>query len=219
MLQKVVRSTVIDAPIERVWAVIRDFNSHDQWHDVVETSRIEGGEASSQVGCVRNFSLRDGNRIREQLLTLDDREHKSTYCIVEATVPLQRYVATVTLKPVTDGNRTFWHWESTFATPPGQERELREMVARDVYEAGFANLRRHLRTRRRPARTRCRGAAHRAAAAGAPHRRARTGRCDATAGRRRDGRRRPAPAKCASASARSASTSSTCTCAAAGSRR
>ena len=144
MLQKVVRSTVIDAPIERVWAVIRDFNSHDQWHDVVEVSRIEGGEESSQVGCVRAFSLRDGNRIREQLLTLDDREHKSTYCIVEATVPLQRYVATVTLKPVTDGNRTFWHWESTFATPPGQERELREMVARDVYEAGFANLRRHL---------------------------------------------------------------------------
>jgi len=144
MLQKVVRSTVIDAPIERVWAVIRDFNSHDQWHDVVETSRIEANESSSQVGCVRNFSLRDGNRIREQLLTLDDREHKSTYCIVEATVPLQRYVATVTLKPVTDGDRTFWHWESSFATPPGRERELREMVARDVYEAGFANLRRHL---------------------------------------------------------------------------
>lgn len=144
MLQKVVRSTVIDAPIERVWQVLRDFNSHDQWHDVVETSRVEANESSSQVGCVRSFTLKDGNRIREQLLTLDDREHKSTYCIVEATVPLQRYVASVTLKPVTDGNRTFWHWESSFATPPGQERELREMVARDVYEAGFANLRRHL---------------------------------------------------------------------------
>jgi len=144
MLQRVVRSTVIDAPIERVWAVIRDFNSHDQWHDVVEASRIEANESSSQVGCVRSFTLKDGNRIREQLLTLDDREHKSTYCIVEATVPLQRYVATVTLKPVTDGDRTFWHWESSFATPAGRERELREMVARDVYEAGFANLRRHL---------------------------------------------------------------------------
>jgi len=98
--------------------VLRDFNSHDQWHDVVETSRIEANESSSQVGCVRSFTLKDGNRIREQLLTLDDREHKSTYCIVEATVALQRYVASVTLKPVTDGNRTFWHWESTFATPP-----------------------------------------------------------------------------------------------------
>ena len=145
MLQHIVRSTVIDAPIERVWAVLRDFNSHDQWHVVVESSRIEGGERSDQVGCVRSFTLRDGHRIREQLLTLSDSEHKSTYCIVEATVPLQRYVATVTLKPVTDGNRTFWHWESTFTTPPGQERELRDMVAKDVYEAGFDNLRRHLR--------------------------------------------------------------------------
>ncbi len=144
MLQKIVRSTVIDAPIERVWAVLRDFNSHDQWHDVVERSQIEGDERSDRVGCVRSFTLKDGNRIREQLLTLDDREYKSTYCIVEATVPLQRYVATVTLKPVTDGKRTFWHWESSFATPPGMERELRDMVATGVYEAGFTNLRQHL---------------------------------------------------------------------------
>jgi NADPH:quinone reductase-like Zn-dependent oxidoreductase/uncharacterized protein YndB with AHSA1/START domain len=150
-LQRVVRSTVIDAPIERVWAVLRDFNSHDRWHAVVEESRIEGGERSDQVGCVRRFSLRDGNRIREQLLELDDAAHRSTYTIVEATVPLRRYVATVTLKPVTDGDRTFWHWESTFATPPGMERELSEMVARDVYEAGFDNLRRYLQGQGGPA--------------------------------------------------------------------
>jgi NADPH:quinone reductase len=145
MLQRVVRSTVIDAPIERVWAILRDFNSHDEWHDVVQTSRIEGGERSDQVGCIRDFTLKDGNRVREQLLTLSDSEFKSTYCIVEATIPLLRYVATVTLKRVTDGNRTFWHWESSFATPPGRERELRELVAQGVYEAGFENLRRHLR--------------------------------------------------------------------------
>jgi NADPH:quinone reductase-like Zn-dependent oxidoreductase/uncharacterized protein YndB with AHSA1/START domain len=145
VLQKVTRSTIIDAPIERVWAVLRDFNSHDQWHAVVDQSRIEGGRRSDAVGCVRDFRLKDGHHIREQLLALDDRNHRSTYCIVEATVPLQRYVATVTLKPVTDGNRTFWHWESSFATPPGMEAELREMVANGVYEAGFDNLRRHLR--------------------------------------------------------------------------
>ncbi len=145
MLQSVTRSAIIDAPIERVWAVLRDFNSHDQWHDVVEQSRIEGGEASSRIGCVRNFTLKDGHHIREQLLSLDDRAFVSRYCIVEATVPLQRYVATVTLKRVTDGDRTFWHWHSTFATPPGQERELVNMVASGVYEAGFANLRRYLR--------------------------------------------------------------------------
>ena len=143
-MQRVVRSTIIDAPIERVWAVLRDFNSHDRWHRAIETSRVEGGERSDQVGCVRSFTLKDGHRIREQLLTLSDTEHTSTYCIVEATVPLQRYVATVTLKPVTDGSRTFWHWESTFSTPPGMERELHDMVAEGVYEAGFEDLRKHL---------------------------------------------------------------------------
>lgn len=154
MLQKVVRSAIIDAPIERVWAVLRDFNSHDQWHSAIADSHIEGGERSDQVGCVRNFRLKDGNHLREQLLTLSDSEHKSTYCIVEASLPLQRYVATVTLKPVTDGNRTFWHWESSFATPAGLERELRDTVAQGVYETGFEDLRRYLRggvDRRAPA--------------------------------------------------------------------
>jgi NADPH:quinone reductase len=144
MLQRVVRSTILDAPIERVWSVLRDFNSHARWHDVVEQSRIDGGERSDQVGCVRSFTLKDGNHIREQLLTLDDRAFKSTYCIVQATVPLKRYVATITLKPVTDGNRTFWHWESTFSTPPGMETELCDLVANGVYETGFQNLRRYL---------------------------------------------------------------------------
>src|SRR3982750_3151862 len=98
MLQRVVRSTIVDAPIERVWAVLRDFNSHDQWHDVVEASRIEGDERSDQIGCVRSFALNDGHRIREQLLTLSDDKHVSTYCIVESTLPLERYVATLALK-------------------------------------------------------------------------------------------------------------------------
>jgi NADPH:quinone reductase-like Zn-dependent oxidoreductase/uncharacterized protein YndB with AHSA1/START domain len=143
-MQRVTRSTVIDAPIERVWEVLRDFNGHDRWHPAVADSHIEGGEAADQVGCVRNFHLSDGNHIREQLIALSDTDHISTYCILDATVPLQRYVATLQLKPVTDGNRTFWHWQSTFDTPPGREAELADMVGRGVYEAGFEALRRHL---------------------------------------------------------------------------
>jgi NADPH2:quinone reductase len=141
---RVTRSAVIDAPVERVWAVLRDFNSHDAWHPAVADSRIEDGAPADQVGCVRNFHLTDGAHVREQLLALSDTDFVSTYCILDATVPLRRYVATVTLKRVTDGNRTFWHWQSTFETPRGRERELADMVGRDVYEAGFAGLRRFL---------------------------------------------------------------------------
>ncbi len=145
---KVTRSSVIDAPIERVWAVLRDFNSHTAWHAIVAESAIENGEPSDQVGCVRNFTLKDGNHIREQLLALSDEDHVSTYCILDATLPMQRYVATVRLQQVTDGNRTFWHWESTFDVPRGREREFAELVGKGVYEAGFEGLRSYLRQSR-----------------------------------------------------------------------
>ena len=145
---KVVRSAVIDAPIERVWAVLRDFNSHTAWHPIIAESMIEAGEAADQIGCVRSFTLKDGNRVREQLLALSDADHLSTYCILDATLPMQRYVATVRLKRVTDGNRTFWHWQSSFDAPRGREKEFAELVGRGVYEAGFEGLRGYLgRTR------------------------------------------------------------------------
>src|SRR5687767_3408302 len=142
---RVRRSAVIDAPIERVWAVLRDFNSHSAWHPAVGPSTIERGEAPDQVGCVRDFTLKDGHHIREQLLALSDRDHLSTYCILDATLPMRNYVATVQLKRVTDGDRTFWHWESTFDVPRGREREFEQLVGGQVYEAGFTGLAAFLR--------------------------------------------------------------------------
>jgi NADPH:quinone reductase-like Zn-dependent oxidoreductase len=146
---KVTRSAVIDVPIDTVWAILRDFNSHWAWHPAVGDSEIENGEASDQVGCVRNFYLKDGNHIREQLLTLSDHDFTSTYCILDATLPMRRYVATVQLKPVTDGNRTFWHWQSTFDVPRGREREFEQLVGNGVYEGGFSGLRAFLRAQQR----------------------------------------------------------------------
>ena len=142
---RVTRSAVIDAPIARVWEVLRDFNSHWAWHPAVGESSIENGEPSDQVGCVRTFFLKDGNHIREQLLALSDRDYVSTYCILDATLPMKHYVATVQLKRVTDGERTFWHWQSTFDVPRGREQEFEALVGKGVYEGGFEGLRAFLR--------------------------------------------------------------------------
>ncbi len=68
------RSTIINAPVEAVWRVLRDFNDHDKWHPVVADSVIEDGKAADQVGCVRRFHLQDGSELREQLLRLCDRD-------------------------------------------------------------------------------------------------------------------------------------------------
>ena len=67
---KVEKSTVIDAPVDRVWSVLRDFNGHDRWHPAVRESRIEERRSGDMVGAVRRFRLTDGAVLRERLLTL-----------------------------------------------------------------------------------------------------------------------------------------------------
>ena len=145
MLQKVVRSTIIDAPIERVWAVLRDFNSHDQWHDVVDASRIENNQPSDRVGCIRHFHLRDGGMIREKLLALSDYDYSCVYEILESPMGVTQYIATLKLTPVTDGGRCFAEWSAEFECAPGRERELTESIGGGVFQGGFDALKRHFR--------------------------------------------------------------------------
>jgi len=140
---KVIKSTVLDQPIEAVWEVLRDFNGHDRWHPVVASSQIERGRGSDEVGCVRKFRLADGSELREQLLTLSDMEASFTYCLLDTPIPLFNYVSHVKLFPVTDGDATFWEWTSTFDTPRGRGDELREMVAENIYQSGFDAIRAH----------------------------------------------------------------------------
>jgi NADPH:quinone reductase len=139
------RSTILDAPIEQVWAVVRDFNGHDTWHPAVSRSRIENGFPSDMIGAVRDFQLTDGSPIREQLLSLSDAEHSFEYCILNAPLPLIGYVARVKLLAVTDGEQTYWEWRSTFKTPPAREKALAKLVGDDIYEAGFRAIQQHLK--------------------------------------------------------------------------
>ncbi|MEO1089792.1 MAG: SRPBCC family protein [Pseudomonadota bacterium] len=141
---KVVESTVLAAPVETSWELLRDFNGHESWHPAVADSVIESGKPADRVGCVRRFHLADGSELRERLLTLSDVDMAFSYCLLETPVPLLNYVAHVRLAPVTDGDHTFWHWESRFDTPLGREDELRGIVAEQIYRAGFEAIRNHL---------------------------------------------------------------------------
>jgi len=141
---KIVKSTVLEAPVEAVWDVLRDFNGHDRWHPAVADSHIERGQPFDRVGCVRRFHLADGSELREQLLTLSDADMAFSYCLLDTPVPLLNYVAHVRLIPVTDGDMTFWEWQSRFDTPPGREEELAQMVGTNIYEAGFEAVRKHM---------------------------------------------------------------------------
>jgi NADPH:quinone reductase-like Zn-dependent oxidoreductase len=131
------RSTIVDAPIEDVWAVLRDFNGHDRWHPIVASSAIEDEMDADQVGAVRNFLLADGGRIREQLLALSDVARSFAYCILEAPVFLRNYVAHVRLRPVTENNTCLWEWSAAFDPLPAERERLTRFVAEEVISAGF----------------------------------------------------------------------------------
>ena len=137
---RVYTSSVIDAPADGVWALVRDFNALPAWHPMIAESRIEQGRPSDQVGCVRAFRLRDGGRLREQLLALSDFDYQCVYSILESPMPLSAYVATLELTPVTDGNRTFAEWSAEFDCKPADERDLAASIGTGVFQAGFDAL-------------------------------------------------------------------------------
>ena len=65
-MPRVYISSVIDAPAAKVWERVRDFNGLPRWHPRIRDSRIENGEPADRVGCVRDFHLQNGDRIREK---------------------------------------------------------------------------------------------------------------------------------------------------------
>ena len=135
------RCTVLNARIESVWAVLRDFNGHEHWHPAVASSAIEDAADGDCVGAVRNFQLADGARIREQLLALSDVETSFTYCILEAPVFLRNYVAHVRLRRVTSDDTCLWEWRASFDPRAAEREQLRRFVADDIIAAGFRAVR------------------------------------------------------------------------------
>ncbi|MCC0029896.1 MAG: SRPBCC family protein [Brucellaceae bacterium] len=142
-MARVYTSSVIPAPTAKVWERVRDFNALPRWHPAIRESRIENGEPSDRVGCVRDFRLQNGDRIREKLLGLSDYDYFCTYSILESPMPLTDYIATLRLTPITDGDRTFAEWSAEFDCAPDVADDLVGNIGQGVFQAGFDSLKRH----------------------------------------------------------------------------
>jgi len=129
-------SAVIDAPIEAVWGIMRDFNGMPAYHPGIKHSLIEDGRPSYQIGCVRRLTLGEGF-VREVLLCMDDRNCVFTYEIIEGTLPVRGYVAGVRLHRVTQGNRTFAEWWADFEVVGAERDAVIAQIGKDVFAAGF----------------------------------------------------------------------------------
>ncbi len=143
-MPRVYISSVIGAPVAKVWEKVRDFNGLPRWHPRIRDSRIENGEPSDRVGCIRDFHLQNGDRIREKLLGLSDFDYFCTYSILESPMPLTGYVATLRLTPVTDGDQTFAEWTAEFDCADDAAEDLVSGIGLNVFQAGFDALKRQM---------------------------------------------------------------------------
>jgi hypothetical protein len=138
-------STVIDAPADEVWARVRDFNGLPTWHPgMVATSEIEEGKVGDQVGGVRSFTLTDGStHIRERLVEHSDAERSYTYNFQKTPFDVDNYLATIRVTPVTDGNKSFVEWWTTFDCDRDKIGYWEGFFANEVFQGGFEALKGH----------------------------------------------------------------------------
>jgi Polyketide cyclase / dehydrase and lipid transport len=135
-------SCLIEAPVEAVWDVVRDFNALPSWNRAVSRSTIEDGLASDVVGCVRSFYIGDQN-VRERLLSLDDSRYRFAYNFETPAFPVSNYQAVFELIPVTDGDRTFANWSATFDEAASDTGKYVRIVSNDVFVPGLKALSAH----------------------------------------------------------------------------
>lgn len=140
-MTKVFISAAINAPVEKVWARVRDFNGLPQWHPRFSRSHIEDGLASDQIGCIRNFDIADGGgTIREQLLELSDVEFSFRYGILDSPLPVENYLAQLTLYPVTADDTTVGIWTAEFDVTNDDESGVVDAVGNGTFGTAFEVL-------------------------------------------------------------------------------
>jgi len=128
-MARVYVSAVMNATLEQAWGLLRDFGALGNYHPYFKNSFIEDSRPADQVGCIRNFTARDGGGIiRERLLALSDDEHRCRYAIIQVDADWKNYVAEMHLLPVTEGNRCFGEWWAEWDLPTDQEAAALERV-------------------------------------------------------------------------------------------
>jgi mxaD protein len=146
----VVETVEIKAPVSKVWATIKDFDSLDKWHPGFAKDEIVKG-ANSKVGAVRSLTVKGGPTFTEELLAYSGKSHSYKYKITDETsLPIHHYTSTITVKAGNDGMSvvTWSGWfkrKNTADSPPDAESDAGVIkFITGVYRGGLDNLKKML---------------------------------------------------------------------------
>lgn len=130
-------STVVPAPVDKVWASLRDFHDLSSFPNVVEKVEVVGEASGTQIGARRVLN----DAFHETLLALDDNARVVRYSIDDGPEALSKdkivgYIGEVRLFPVTEDDSTYVLWTSSWESSNGGVAEFCD----PIYKALLADL-------------------------------------------------------------------------------
>ncbi|MES1908167.1 MAG: hypothetical protein MHM6MM_001150 [Cercozoa sp. M6MM] len=111
---RVFESTVVKAPADRVWAVIRGLDMI--WTGAVENSHILDGKTENCIPRVHQLTYKDGAVQKYMVTEISDANRSITFELLEAdSATVCSTAHTIRLRRVTDDNSTFVEWITDFS--------------------------------------------------------------------------------------------------------
>lgn len=143
--QKLKKSIEINAPADKVWAIIKNFDDMS-WHPAVKKTMGKGGNA---IKATRVLDLGGGAVINEELYKYNDKKMSYSYRITGVDVkvlPVNDYSSHLTVTSNGKG-KSMVEWKGAFYRgfmnndPPAELNEAAAIKAvSGVYEGGLANI-------------------------------------------------------------------------------
>ncbi|TLY89096.1 MAG: SRPBCC family protein [Gammaproteobacteria bacterium] len=146
---RVTESVEIKAPIDQVWATVRDFDSLNKWHPGFASDELVSG-GNGKVGAVRKLTIKDGPTFTERLVAFDAAHHSYRYKIVESPLPIIGYASTISVRPGPAGmTKVIWSGSCRRKNPADNPPEAESdagvtKLLKGVYRGGLDNLKKML---------------------------------------------------------------------------
>jgi len=130
------RRIEIEAPVDRVWAKLRDFCAIKDWHPAFKSCVLD----TENYVSVRTLTSQDGAIFIERLTNLSEAGHAFSYDVLTSPLPVQDFRATMKVLAGT-GGKTIVIWTSAFKVREGIPRTAAINQVDAFYTEGLEHLR------------------------------------------------------------------------------
>lgn len=143
--QKVTETVEINAPVDKVWKVVGNFQDMS-WLPIVAKTEGQGGNT---VNATRTLTLKNGGKVEEQLDRYEPEDHMYAYEITKVDVkvlPVNDYSSHITVEADGDNKSTVTWWGGFYRgymlndPPPDLTDEVAVKAVTDLYKTGLAAL-------------------------------------------------------------------------------